>query len=218
MTVSRRLRDRLTAHSPAAKTLISKKKQKSRLAFIKQHVIWSDDEWSQVFLTWWEVMAGSTWDDIKETNCSLSVWRRPLSWRRKCDGVGNVFCSWCLTLGQVAGQCKRYSVQKCCWAECGPCNEDIDNSWVNNAPCMWPVTRLKLSRHFALCSFENIQLMSWRAQSPDLNPIENPYEIIGDKVREKHPTTVKICGRKSRKNGWKLHRNCVGEIVLILWS
>ena len=52
MTVSHRLRDvGLTAHSPAAKALISKKNQKSRLALDNEHGIWSDDEWSQVFVS-----------------------------------------------------------------------------------------------------------------------------------------------------------------------
>ena len=50
MTVSRRLRDvGLTAH--AAEPLISKKNQKSKLAFANKHVIWSDDEWLRVFFS-----------------------------------------------------------------------------------------------------------------------------------------------------------------------
>ena len=52
MTVSRRLHEvGLDAHSPATKPPISKKNQKSRLAFANKHVIWNDDEWLRVFFS-----------------------------------------------------------------------------------------------------------------------------------------------------------------------
>ena len=52
MTVSRRLHEvGLDAQSPATKPLISKKNQKSRLAFANKHVIWNDDEWLRLFFS-----------------------------------------------------------------------------------------------------------------------------------------------------------------------
>ncbi len=37
---------------------------------------------------------------------------------------------------------------------------------------------------------ENIKIMKWAAQSPDPNPTENLWKILGDKVMAKKPTTV----------------------------
>ena len=54
----------------------------------------------------------------------------------------------------------------------------------------------------AFYSSENIQLLSWLAQSPDLNPIENLWKIICYKVRENHPTTVENLWQKIQEE-WK---------------
>ena len=37
---------------------------------------------------------------------------------------------------------------------------------------------------------ERIEVMKWPAQSLGLNPIENLWHVIGQKVRERKPTTV----------------------------
>ncbi len=37
---------------------------------------------------------------------------------------------------------------------------------------------------------ENIEIIKWPTQSPDLTPIENRWKNLGDKVMAKKPTTV----------------------------
>lgn len=41
-------------------------------------------------------------------------------------------------------------------------------------------------RVLELFSEQNIQVLKWPAQRPDLNPIENLWKIFGDKVTQKH--------------------------------
>ena len=37
---------------------------------------------------------------------------------------------------------------------------------------------------------ENIEIMNWPAQSPDLNPIKNCWKMIGEKAIQKNPKTA----------------------------
>ena len=51
-TVSRRLNEiGLFARSPAKKPLISNKNKKIRLSFAQEHVLWTDDQWRNVFFS-----------------------------------------------------------------------------------------------------------------------------------------------------------------------
>lgn len=54
----------------------------------------------------------------------------------------------------------------------------------DNAPCH----TTKWVKQFL--ETENIEIMKWAAQSHDVNPIENLWKILGDKVMAKKPTTV----------------------------
>ncbi|KAI5085750.1 hypothetical protein C0J45_24213, partial [Silurus meridionalis] len=60
----------------------------------------------------------------------------------------------------------------------------------DNAPCH----TAKQVKHFL--KPENIEIMTWSAQSPDLNPVENLWKILGDKVMAKKPTTVSELWRR----------------------
>ena len=54
----------------------------------------------------------------------------------------------------------------------------------DNAPCH---TARRVKQDLAE---ENIDVVDWPALSPDLNPIENWWHIIGEQVRRRTPTTV----------------------------
>ncbi len=53
---------------------------------------------------------------------------------------------------------------------------------------------------------ENIEIMKWPAQSPDLNLIENLWKIIGDKVMAKKPTTVTKLWKRLEEKWTRMQR------------
>ncbi|KAI5615079.1 hypothetical protein C0J50_3304, partial [Silurus asotus] len=68
----------------------------------------------------------------------------------------------------------------------------------DNAPCH-TAKRVK-----PFLETENIEIMTWPAQSPDLNTTENLWKIFGDKVMAKKPTTVTELWRRLEEEWTKI--------------
>ena len=62
-----------------------------------------------------------------------------------------------------------------------------------------------------------LQLMSWQAQSADLNPIELVWDKLNQKVRAKQPTSVDLAGKLGRTI-FSLPPVFGGKNVKNLWS
>ncbi len=65
-----------------------------------------------------------------------------------------------------------------------------------------PVTLQKWVEQFL--KTKNIEIMKWPAQSPDLNPVENLWKILGDKE-----TLFPNYGREWKKSGPRSHQSSV---------
>lgn len=186
----------LFARRPAKKPLISKKNQCKRLEFAKQHVNWTVAQWKNVFFTD-ESKFNLFGSDGKQTV------RRPAGKRLESKYVRKTV--------------KHYGGNIVVWggfsyAGPGPIHliEGIMDSFMYQAilndvmlpyveeemPLRWTLVQDNDPKHTSRStkqwlSEHSISTMDWPPQSPDLNPIENLWDIADrqidrENVRNKH--------------------------------
>jgi len=78
----------------------------------------------------------------------------------------------------------------------------------DNAPCHTP----KRVKQFL--EAQKIEIMKWPAQSPDLNPIENLWKILGDTVMAKKPTTGTELWKKLEEEWTKITPELCENVVM----
>jgi len=78
----------------------------------------------------------------------------------------------------------------------------------NNAPChrAKSITSWLLSKRIK-------QLDFWTPQSPDLNPIEHAWDILGIKMEDKKPKSLKVLAERLKRVGLLKNRSEFNECL-----
>jgi transposase len=192
-TVSRRLQCAgLNARVPVSKPLISKKNQKLRLLFAQSHIVWTDDQWSRVHFSdesKFNVIGSDgrcyvrrKIEERLSVNCvkktvkhgggSVMVWGVI-----SADGTGPLV----RLHGRVNAEVYKQLLQQHLLPYLGATRLQPPTFMQDNAPCH---TAKKVKSFF---EEENLSVMDWPPQSPDLNPIENVWKLIGERAHARNP-------------------------------
>ena len=193
MTIFRRLSREfnLKSYKPARKPRLTPVMKAKRLAFAKKHRDWTIQQWSKVLFsdesTFQQFVVrkrhvsrppGKHYDD----KYTVSTMKQPPSqmiWGAMSQhGIGGLFF---LPSGTTMNS-KKYvqllSDKLQLHMQVHRCNIFMQDG----APCH----RSKMVTNFLK---KKMKVLDWPGNSPDLNPIENLWTVMKDKVAEKHPSS-----------------------------
>ena len=176
----------------AVKPLISKKNQRKRLEFARVHQTWTQSQWNSIHFS-----------DESKFNVFGNDGQR-FVWRQKNEKLSSACVKKSVKFGggsvMVWGMMSAAGVGPIVRVQ-GTLNSDYYKRLLaqhvvpvfqqtsvsrpvfmqDNAPCH------KVRTVMGFLQQENITVMDWPAQSPDLNPIENVWKMIGERAISRNP-------------------------------
>ena len=218
-TIRRRLVEAsLRAHRPAKKPLISKRNLKKRLKFAKEHLNWSEKKWRTVLFS----------DESKFNiigSDGMCYVRRPVNKRlqaRYCKktvkhGGGNVMVWGCFSaagvgpLHRINGIMDRFMYRDILERVMLPHAED-------NMPLRWVFQHDNDPKHSSKVvkswlAQKRVSVMEWPPQSPDLNPIENLWEIVNQKIDRENCTNSEILFKRLEDAWNAIPANFISNLI-----
>jgi len=219
-TVSRRLNEQnLFARSPITKPLISKKNKRLRLSFAYEHVVWTDKKWKTVHFSDESkfMLMGSDGKNYVRRNIGEQLSEKCLKKSMKFGG-GSIMV-WGMISGngvgpliRLHGKVNAYVYKELLKQHVIPALKHSDNNqpilMQDNAPCH------KAKMVMGYFKEKNISLLNWPPQSPDLNPIENVWKIIGERSMAQNPKNLEELWNILQKEWMNMKKEDIEKLII----
>lgn len=188
------IKENLKSRSPRKVPMLSKKNVQQRLKFAEEHVLWSKEKWRNI-----------PWSDETKINLfnsdrGIHHVRRPpnaaynpkYTIKTVKHGGGNIMVWGSFSYNGVGPLHRIQGIMKATdYVEI--LQECMLQYAEDNMPLRWIFQQDNDPKHTAKCTKEwfrvnNIDVMEWPPQSPDLNPIENLWNTMKASIRGKCPS------------------------------